>query len=70
MGNRAPPRHLAATPTLTTTGKLAYASARSRSQCAQITRFSATTDGGVSALIAEQIGGSRMLAIVGGRNAA
>ena len=41
MGNRAPPRHLAATPTLTTTGKPAHASAGSRSQRAQITRFSA-----------------------------
>ena len=58
MGNRAPPRHLAATPTPTTTGKPAHASAGSRSQRAQITRFSAPADGGASGLIAEQIGES------------
>jgi hypothetical protein len=58
-GKPGAPRHLAATPTLTTTGKPAHASAGSRSQRAQITRFSAPAAGGVSALIAEQIGGSR-----------
>ena len=58
MGNRAPPRHLAATPTLTTTGKPAYASTGSRSQRAQITRSGAPAEGGASAFIAEQIGES------------